>query len=179
MLRVGSRLHHATVVDISQGGAKLEFSGPVDAEPVDAEDVSLRVPGLPEVKGVIRWSADGRAGVAFDESMPVFDLLKWLAPHQQRINAAVTMMGVLTVSCAVSLHPATAQRSATMSVGATVVDSCAVSSPVKSGGQVKVTCTPGTSWSATQAEAQARPPGDATAAPISTEGGGRTLTIRY
>ncbi|RYY28193.1 MAG: PilZ domain-containing protein [Sphingomonadales bacterium] len=60
------------LLDISQGGAKIEAIGL-------REDhvVTLAVPGLDMRRGVVRWAQDSRAGIAFYHPLPFEALARW------------------------------------------------------------------------------------------------------
>lgn len=68
-----------TLVDLSQGGAKIEA-----AFLRAGDEVSLAVPGLEPRRGVIRWARRGHAGIAFDNALPFDMLARWAIDRQQR-----------------------------------------------------------------------------------------------
>ena len=70
----GEDTHAASLLDISQGGAKLRFP----FLPKQEERLILSIPGMPTKSGAVRWLRDGEAGLAFYEPLP-FDLLaQWI-----------------------------------------------------------------------------------------------------
>ena len=83
-LKTNGRIHRVSVVDLSQGGAKLAVTAPVEKD----ELVTLVVPGLPPQKGVVRWAQGGKVGVAFLESIAFATLAEWLVDPATRYSAA-------------------------------------------------------------------------------------------
>ncbi len=81
-LMVNGARQPATLVDVSQGGAK------VDAEFLrEGDDVTIGIRGLEPHRGVIRWSQSGRAGVAFLTAIPFDTLAKWALERQAEAAA--------------------------------------------------------------------------------------------
>jgi hypothetical protein len=72
-----------TTRDISQGGAKIDmpFALPVDAR------VLITLDGLPPLKGVVRWSDDHVAGIAFLPELRWQELMLWLKERRKRREA--------------------------------------------------------------------------------------------
>jgi hypothetical protein len=66
-----------TLLDLSQGGAKIEaaFMRPGD-------EVVLEVQGLAPHRGVVRWAHGGRAGMAFDNAVSFDTLARWAIERQ-------------------------------------------------------------------------------------------------
>ena len=75
-LRCGSRLLAVNTRDISQGGVKVESDEPLEV----GEDVVLTLEKMRPIPGVVRWSGDGLAGIAFNQLLPFHDLMTWLRP---------------------------------------------------------------------------------------------------
>jgi PilZ domain-containing protein len=75
-----------TLLDLSQGGAKIE------GELLRVgEEVTLAVKGLEAHRGTIRWACGGRAGIAFVAAIPFDTLALWSLQRQVemgRIDAA-------------------------------------------------------------------------------------------
>lgn len=78
-------LHHKGAVEftrsrnLSQGGAAIESRRVL--LPGDAVQVSFD--GLRPIDGTIKWSAEGNAGIEFDEALPWQVLMPWLRQVQQ------------------------------------------------------------------------------------------------
>jgi hypothetical protein len=75
-LRVGARLCGANTRDISQGGVKIETDQPLDVH----SEVVLTLERFRPVQGVVRWCADGLAGIAFNQPLAFGELMGWLTP---------------------------------------------------------------------------------------------------
>ncbi|MGY4398060.1 hypothetical protein ACVWZA_003262 [Sphingomonas sp. UYAg733] len=78
-IRVGAHYHAATLLNISQGGAKIRVAEAFEL----AEKLVLTVNGLPPIAASVRWSDNGQAGIAFDVPVP-FDVLAHWLPMMQR-----------------------------------------------------------------------------------------------
>jgi hypothetical protein len=83
-LREGASIVRAKACDISQGGIKVETVHPFAR---DAE-VVVSLPGLPPQPGVVRWTADGCAGITFNRLLPLPMLIEWLKARSGSRNAA-------------------------------------------------------------------------------------------
>jgi hypothetical protein len=83
-LREGASIARAKACDISQGGIKVEISS---AFARNAE-VVVSLPGLPPQPGVVRWAADGFAGITFNRLLPLPLLIDWLKARSGSRNAA-------------------------------------------------------------------------------------------
>jgi hypothetical protein len=77
-VRCGARLYGVNTLDISQGGVKVETDEPLA---VDAQIV-ITLDRFRPVQGVVRWWADGLAGIAFNHSIPFGELMGWLIPDR-------------------------------------------------------------------------------------------------
>ena len=75
-LRVGARLYGVNTRDISQGGVKIETDQPIEA----GAAVVLNLEHFRPLHGVVRWCADGFAGIAFNQVIPFQELIAWLKP---------------------------------------------------------------------------------------------------
>jgi hypothetical protein len=77
-VRAGARTYRARTRDISQGGVKVK----IDAElPIGEAVVTLS--GLRPVSCAIRWSDGEFAGIAFNEIVPLGELIPWLKERGQ------------------------------------------------------------------------------------------------
>lgn len=77
-----SRTGLVTTRDVSQGGAKVETPVPLQAE----DPVVLTLDGFRPVEGVVRWHADGVAGIEFVPEIGWQELMPWL---KERRDAAL------------------------------------------------------------------------------------------
>ncbi len=77
----GSR-QTVTLVDVSQGGAKIEADFLREGD-----EVTVGIRGLDPHRGVIRWAHDGRAGVAFLSAIPFDTLARWALERQAEAAA--------------------------------------------------------------------------------------------
>lgn len=82
-LRVGARFHLATLVDISQGGAKVQLRRPLQA----SGEAILTLPDLGWLESSVRWSDGLRVGLAFNERLPFEIVVRWF---QERRKSAPT-----------------------------------------------------------------------------------------
>lgn len=71
-----------TLVDVSQGGAKVEADFLREGD-----EVTLGIRGLDPHRGVVRWAHDGRAGIAFLAAIPFDTLAKWALDRQAEFAA--------------------------------------------------------------------------------------------
>jgi hypothetical protein len=62
------------VLDISQGGAKLEMG----STPVPGDQIVLEIEGLGKLSGVVRWAKKGHVGVTFPGQLPYRQLAAWV-----------------------------------------------------------------------------------------------------
>ena len=83
-LREGANTVRARACDISQGGIKVE----TDASFGRNAEVVVSLPGLPPQPGIVRWTADGCAGVTFNRLLPLPQLIEWLKARQTSRSAA-------------------------------------------------------------------------------------------
>jgi len=81
-LRAGARTFWVHARDISQSGVKLETESGSEAEaetaPAVGEEVVVTLEGFRPLPGVVRWAAEGRCGVSFNQLIPFGDLIDWL-----------------------------------------------------------------------------------------------------
>jgi hypothetical protein len=73
-LRCGARVYGVNTRDISQGGVKIETDEPIEA----GQDVVLTLEKFRPVQGVVRWCANGSAGISFNQLIPFGELMGWL-----------------------------------------------------------------------------------------------------
>ncbi len=73
-LRAGARTHRTRTLDISQSGLKLA----IDAGFAPGEDVVVTPEDFRPLAGVVRWQRDGQCGVAFNQLVPLSELIAWL-----------------------------------------------------------------------------------------------------
>ncbi|MDG2534551.1 PilZ domain-containing protein [Sphingomonas sp. HITSZ_GF] len=71
-----------TLVDVSQGGAKVEADFLREGD-----EVTLGIRGLDPHRGVVRWAHSGRAGIAFLAAIPFDTLAKWALDRQAEFAA--------------------------------------------------------------------------------------------
>jgi hypothetical protein len=76
LLNEGTR-QIVTLLDLSQGGAKIEASFMRVGD-----EVVLGVSGLEPHRGVVRWAHNGRAGIAFDNALSFDALARWAIERQ-------------------------------------------------------------------------------------------------
>lgn len=76
-LRIGNARAEATLMDVSQGGAKLE----TDLICEDADKVVLLVPQLRPIDAIVRWARDGRVGLEFVRPLAYAELTAWLSQN--------------------------------------------------------------------------------------------------
>ena len=80
LIHAGPKMLGASIVDLSQGGAKLRLRAALER----GQQVSLSVTGLGAVKATVRWSRDDEAGLAFHETIPFDTLSRWLSERESR-----------------------------------------------------------------------------------------------
>lgn len=72
-----------TLVDVSQGGVKVEADFLREGD-----EVVVGVHGLEGRRGIVRWAHDGRAGIAFLAAIPFDTLAKWALDRQAELAEA-------------------------------------------------------------------------------------------
>jgi hypothetical protein len=80
-VRCGARVCAVNTHDISQGGVKVETDEPLEVH----SEVVLTLDKFRPVKGVVRWCADGLAGIAFHQPLPFGELMRWLIPDPMAV----------------------------------------------------------------------------------------------
>lgn len=85
-VREGAQIIRTKAVNVSPGGICVETTAALN----EAANVVVSLNGLPPIAGVVRWSADGAYGIAFNRALAVSDLVGWLQDQQreQRGSAA-------------------------------------------------------------------------------------------
>ena len=73
-VRQGATTYRLRACDISQGGLKLELT----AELAVGAEVVTSLPGLPPQPGMVRWAANGFAGLSFNRPLALPELVGWL-----------------------------------------------------------------------------------------------------
>jgi hypothetical protein len=87
LLETANGTELVTTRDISQGGAKLDVPFKLKAE----ERVLVTLDGLPPQQGVVRWSADHVAGVAFVPELRWQELMVWLKDRRKTRQAPLSV----------------------------------------------------------------------------------------
>jgi PilZ domain-containing protein len=84
LLETAAGTELVTTRDISQGGAKIDV--PFDLVP--EQRVTITVEGLPAIQGVVRWSENNVAGIAFLPEMRWQELMLWLRERRHTAPGA-------------------------------------------------------------------------------------------
>ncbi|RJF85717.1 PilZ domain-containing protein [Sphingomonas cavernae] len=84
-IRIDGHPQRASLLDLSQGGAKLRTRTPLEMGAI----LILSVPGLEPMRGVVRWVRGDNAGIAFLEPIAFAALAAWLDDPATRYAAAV------------------------------------------------------------------------------------------
>lgn len=80
-LQLPSQTQRVNLVDVSQGGAKIEAEGLRVGD-----DVILTIRDLEPRRGTVRWVRGGRAGIAFLAAIPFDRLARWAVERQAESN---------------------------------------------------------------------------------------------
>jgi hypothetical protein len=91
-LRVGSRFYLASLLDVSQGGAKLRTERPFQG----IGDAILTLPELGSLEGSVRWSQGNRVGLSFNERLPFELLVRWIQARRHSAGAGAAQVRSLT-----------------------------------------------------------------------------------
>jgi hypothetical protein len=70
----GARTYAVELIDISPSGAMVRTRDPLPAR----GPITLIVRGLPRIGAQIRWAADGRAGILFNQAVELRVLTDWI-----------------------------------------------------------------------------------------------------
>lgn len=76
-IRIGEAVHNVDIRDLSQGGIKVAL----DETLRTGEDAIITIEDMHPVKGIVRWSRDGMAGLSFIRRIPFDELIRWLDSH--------------------------------------------------------------------------------------------------
>lgn len=79
-LRVRARPMKGIILDISEGGAKVETHTPLNPN----DRLTIAIPDLPPLAAAVRWTDAFLAGVAFEEPVPFEVLADWLRERSAR-----------------------------------------------------------------------------------------------
>ena len=88
-IRVGKVYYTVDVRDISLGGLKVE---PIEEYCV-GKDVVVVVESLRPVKGQVRWYADRRAGIVFDQPLTFDELAEWVGKRLELASLKAAYKG--------------------------------------------------------------------------------------
>ena len=81
-LQLDGRPYAGTVMDISQGGARVVTTAPAERDRL----LSLSIPGLPNLRCVVRWVQAPDVGVSFLDHLSFAALANWLDDPELRFN---------------------------------------------------------------------------------------------
>jgi hypothetical protein len=121
------KVDEANILDISEGGLKLETASAMVGAPV-----VVVLAGLSDVRGHVVWSQGGQVGVAFEERLCFETLSRWYAEHRLMGRLTSALVGPLLAMLA---SPATAAEpthaSVQTSASVEIVDPVGVSVEAK------------------------------------------------
>jgi hypothetical protein len=83
-VRDGAHVHRMRVIDVSQGGVKLESAVML---PVNG-DLTVTLPGLEPQSSATRWCDGGFIGVTFNRLLSLAELVEWLRALREQRHAA-------------------------------------------------------------------------------------------
>jgi hypothetical protein len=83
-VRDGAVVHRTKVVNISQGGLRVEAANGL---PVGAQ-VTVTLAGLAPEQGVVRWNDGEACGITFNRVLALPQLVAWVGEQQERERAA-------------------------------------------------------------------------------------------
>lgn len=83
-VRQGAIVHRILVKNISQGGLSAECKGELKA----GAEVTVTLPELPPVAGMVRWGRSGGYGISFNSVLALPTLVAWLQRHRERSAGA-------------------------------------------------------------------------------------------
>ncbi|MGF1550336.1 MAG: PilZ domain-containing protein [Sphingomonadaceae bacterium] len=78
-LRCGADYFQAPLLNLSQGGARVEC----DCPQCIGRGIVMTVDGLGTIEGTVRWVEDGYAGIAFNERLGFDRLTAWLVARME------------------------------------------------------------------------------------------------
>lgn len=73
-VRVGSKVHRLDTINISQGGVRVRAPAPLPT----AVDAIVTLGGVAPIPGRLLWCQGGVAGIAFNHTLALPDLVAWL-----------------------------------------------------------------------------------------------------
>ncbi|MEO6432827.1 MAG: PilZ domain-containing protein [Sphingomicrobium sp.] len=88
-VRIGKTYYTVDVHDISLGGMKVE---PIEEYCV-GKSVTVVVESLKPVKGEVRWYADRRAGIVFDQPLSFEELSEWVGKRLEMASLKASYQG--------------------------------------------------------------------------------------
>ena len=74
VLRVGGRMISAVLRDVSNMGARISTSRPLQV----GTRATVRLPDLPELKAYVRWTDRDEAGLLFEAPLPMQVIAEWV-----------------------------------------------------------------------------------------------------
>lgn len=83
-VREGAQSWRMRVIDVSQGGVKLESAALLPR----GSDIIVTLPDLAPQPGVARWCEDGYIGVTFNRLLSLGELVDWLRSMRDEARAA-------------------------------------------------------------------------------------------
>ena len=83
-MRLGGTYRLVTLINISQGGAKVRTADPLE----EGQKLVLLIDGLPPLTGRVRWNRGEEVGMAFYEPVPFDVLAQWVPIVQQSASPA-------------------------------------------------------------------------------------------
>lgn len=83
LVREGATIHRTKVIDISQGGVKIECREDL---PIGVE-VIVMLTGLSPTPAIVRWKDNECYGITFNRPLPLPSLVGWLQQQQDRERA--------------------------------------------------------------------------------------------
>jgi hypothetical protein len=80
LVRCDGRTLPASLLDLSQSGTRIRSAEPL----CEGDQLTLAIPGLPTVRGAVRWVRGDQAGIAFFDVLRFDDVARWLQdPHSR------------------------------------------------------------------------------------------------
>lgn len=83
-VRQGAAVYRLRARDISQGGVKVEAPPRLSGN----EEIVVSLAGLQPQRGMVRWVADGHAGLSFNQPLSLPELVAWLQAQRTGSRAA-------------------------------------------------------------------------------------------
>ena len=83
-IRLEDEIHAATVLNVSQGGAKVRCQAELPLGP----EVIVAVTGLEPCRAVVRWKDHGYYGITFNRVLPLAVLVDWLQEQRGKLRSA-------------------------------------------------------------------------------------------